>query len=562
MTLIEQIAQEVKLYSEQVELEDGHYFNHRELIKRINLYQNNKFLECDDKNAVFWNIAAPLIPHFSKNIDLDTKNFYVAGVGEANSRQAWVMNVKFRRWAGDNGFALTLNDLSEGVSTYGTIVWKLVDDTEGRRIEECDFNNLYYDPLVKNINDSNIMEEHRLTEYEVKERFPKVNIEKFKKWAEPIGKAHKETGLKKYKVWEFCGYNDGNYVHKIVAGAGANEIVLHEFANADKKKPTYYDFHLHRYKGRHLRIGVYERLFDLQERCNTLVNQNAETTAIASLLLLKTTDPNTKGNVLSGAISGQIISTQDLEQVVLDNRGLSSFLQEMALIEAQALKLCMTPQVVTGETLPSHTPFRSMAALTNAAVSAFKDARDRLGYQIAYILEKEIFPDLVKSWNAGEVIEFAESDGDLRLIDQIVVETKYNAWLMGEKSKGRVPNEEERQRQKQIIQESWERGGRKLKIEKGFFNFKYGLKLNPTGEAEDKATKNDVYFNILQWIQTNPALQNNPYFKSYVEDNGIPSFRLTQEEIAQFQQTQTAFQPNRKKEDLMSAIKNPSGASA
>jgi hypothetical protein len=53
--------------------------DHHETIKRINLYQNNKFLECNDEGAIFWNLATPHVPHFAKNIDINNKNFRVEG---------------------------------------------------------------------------------------------------------------------------------------------------------------------------------------------------------------------------------------------------------------------------------------------------------------------------------------------------------------------------------------------------------------------------------------------------------------------------------------------------
>lgn len=553
MTLYEQISQEVERYTRPVEIYEGHYFDHRKTIKRINLYQINKFLECDDESAVFWNLAAPHVPHFAKNIDLDTKNFKVFGEGEVNFAQAWIMNLKFQQWAQKNGFALTLNDLSEGAATYGTVVWKLVDDEDGKRIEECNFNTLYYDPLVRNINDSNIIELHELSENEIRNRFPKADIEEVMRRAE---KTDKNTEYSKVKVWEFCGYHDGKYAHKILVGAGENEYVLHDFKNASPDKPTYFDFHIHRYKGRHLRIGVYERLFALQERCNALVNQNAETTAIASLLLLRSEDPNVRGNVLNGARSGQIITSRDLQQVPMDNRNIGGFMNEMQMLEAQATKLCLTPEVVTGEALPSHTPFRSVAALTNAAVSAFKNTRDRMGLTVSQILLDHIFPSLVQNWNKGEIIEISGNEEDIRNYDRLIINVRTNNWLKGKLAQGETPSPEETEEYKTKMQEDFDTNGRKLQIEKNFFNFKYGLKMNPTGENYSQEQMNDAYFNAMQMKGTNPMVAQDPMFRQYLERNGITPFRYTQAEMAQMAQGQTAFQPTKSggKDSLSSMI--------
>ncbi len=466
-----------------------------------------------------------------------------------------MLNVKYKKWATQHGFALTLNDLSEGVATYGTIVWKVVEGKDGKYIEECDFNNLYYDPLVKNINDSNIIEKHELTRAEIQAHYPKINWNEFKHRAEQVGADRKQLS-DKWIVWEFTGYEKeaNKFVHKIVAGAGDDEMTL--FSEPfDPEKPRYFDFHVHRYKGRHLRIGIYERLFSLQERINELVNQNAETTAISSLLLLRTTDPNTRGNVLQGAISGQIITSSDLEQVPMDNRNLSSFLQEMALIEAQATKLCLTPEVISGESLPSHTPFRSMAALTNAAKSAFKNTRDRLGVTITKILMDYILPDQVKKWNRGEIIEIMDNTEDINYFDQVTINHRLNQWLEQKFANNQTVLPEEQEQFKQSILKDMETGGRKLKIEKGFFNFEFGFTMNPTGENADRDQQNDVYFNALQFAMNAPYIVEHPLYRQYLEINGIPPFKMTKEQLMQQQENVSNFQPTSgKKDSLMSKI--------
>ena len=554
MKISQYIEERKKAFSEPIELEDNVFFDHRETIKRINLYQNNKFVECNDGNAIFWNLAAPHVPHFAKNIDLDTKNFKVEGKGDANSIQAWILNMNFVLWARLHGFAITLNDLFESVSIYGTTVWKLVADGK-KHIEECDLKRLYYDPSVKNINDSDIIEVHELTEAQVKKHYPDINFEEFKRVAAKQITSIGRSNTAKYIIHEFSGWFDDKETHQIVAGSGENEMVLHKEA----KKEIYFDFHLSRYRNRHLRIGIYERLFALQERMNTLVNQNAETTAIASLLLLRTTDPNTTGNVLQGAISGQIINSADLEQIGIDNRFLNNFLQEMALIEAQAVKLCLTPEVITGEKMPSHTPFRSVAVLTSAARSAFKNTRDRLGLKITQILIDEILPDQVKSWNRGEIIEIADNEADIIAYDRAVVKWRMADWLKKRMASGNNPSEDEKENFRQNILNSLEEGGRKLEIKKGFFNFKYGLIINPTGETADRETQNDVSFNALQMIQMNPAIVNNPIFRQYAERNGLPAFKFTPEEVAQYAQSNVGgFQPvGGEKKDKLMAMADP-----
>ena len=138
MTINDQIQQEWDNFQDNsVEVIDGYYFSQSENIKRITLYINDKFLGDVEDNAIFWNLSTPRIPHFAKNIDLDTKDLETYGVGDVNFFQNWVLKMKFSKWVKDNEFALTLNDLSEGISTYGSIIWKKIMNKGIADIEEA-----------------------------------------------------------------------------------------------------------------------------------------------------------------------------------------------------------------------------------------------------------------------------------------------------------------------------------------------------------------------------------------------------------------------------------------
>jgi hypothetical protein len=98
--------------------------------------------------------------------------------------------------------------------------------------------------------------------------------------------------------------------------------------------------------------------------------------------------------------------------------------------------------------------------------------------------------------------------------------------------------------------------GRKIEIPKGFFNFKYGIRFNITGESFDKQQQNDAYFNALQMVQGNPAITNIPLFKQYCENNGISWWKLTPKQQAELVQGQQAGQmPRQPRQDaLMSQV--------
>ena len=98
-------------------------YSQQEVLDRINAYINDKYLERDD-DALFWNISNSRITHFAKLIGVDTKDFLPYGLGEYNMFQSWALRKMVKKWFYDNSFYQTLNDISEGVATYGSVVWK------------------------------------------------------------------------------------------------------------------------------------------------------------------------------------------------------------------------------------------------------------------------------------------------------------------------------------------------------------------------------------------------------------------------------------------------------
>jgi hypothetical protein len=535
------VQDEVKEYREKSLRIDGGYFSQYNTIRRINLYINSQYLErnADAEGLIFWNISTPRIIHVAKNIDLDTKDLMPFGKGNTNYWQAWILKLKFKKWLKDNHFSLVLNDLSEGVATYGSIIWKKYTDPKTKEVKlaECDLRRLAFKSSVKSCRDTNIVEMHYLTETEIREKegaWDNIDLLlKNAKRGEGKGEDLDPTAL--YEVWERVGEvidtkNKVHYTHYIGGGYGEKEVIAYEEEIKREENP-YYDFHIGRYRGRWLRVGVVERLFYQQERANTLVNQNAESTQIASLLLMRSNDPNTYGNVLQGAISGQIINSTDLQQVGIDNRAFNVMLGELDRIEKQADALCFTPAVITGDKMPASIPFRGMATMANAAKSAFQYIRETIGETVSNLLTEEILPSIVKGWNRGGIIDMIDDMEDIKLFDEAIIKSKQMEVLKKNLENGIVTTTEQLDLIAQEVSKMIEKQGRKIEIPKGFFNFDYGISLDVVGEAIDKNQQNDVYAQIIPLILQNPAIKNDPYFRQWVENNGISPTTMTVEEL-------------------------------
>jgi len=534
MKIGQQVKNVIEKSNKPFEIIKGLSFDYRKTINRIYFYKNDKFVDCTDDTAVFWNVVKPYIMHYSKNIDLDTKDFNAIGRGDTNYYQSWVLKIRFNKWSDENNLSIKIDDLTQLVSEFGSFVWKLVKNEDGLNdIEPCDLRNIYFDPSVKSIRDTDIVELHYLTDKEIRNK-----SDVWDNTEELIEKASENKDdvvneFERKEIWEFTGYidNDGKNKYMRIIGSGyGDELVIAYKEEIKKEDCRYFDFHLDKFSGRWLRIGAYESNFILQERANTLVNENAAASAIASLLLLRSQDPNTKGNVLRGAISGQIITSTDLQQIGIDNRAAGALLNELDRIETQVRKNLMLPDVATGDQLPSGTTFRGQAIMSNAYKSAFKQMRNRIAEPLKDIIQKYILPELVKEWNKEEMLELVGNEDDIEMYDE-AVKTARKIELVKAKNEAGVQLEEgELERLDSDTDQKINRAGRSVKMGKKFFNFEYGFTIDPVGETFDKSQQNDAIVQAITLTASNPAIADIPAFDQLLENNGIKSFRLKPEQ--------------------------------
>lgn len=523
-------------YKKPVTLYDGIDYDLHEIVRRIVLYKNDKFLAAKE-GAIFWNMSTTRIPHFAKNIDFDTKDLQPYGMGEANITQVWILKQKYHLWLSRSELALILNNLSWNLSTFGSWVWKLRKEKGQWQIDEPNLCNLYFDPCVKSLRGVDKAEIHYLSKYDIM-----LKREAWENVDELLKRVESTPDNEDVEIWEYWGrdYEDETnkrFVHAYGYGYGDEEIVLFEEDESESDDP-YYDFHVGEYDGRWLRKGVVERLFPIQERANALVNQNAATTEIASMVLLRSSNPEMTGNVFSNAETGDIVTSTDLQQIAIDNRAISTFISEMALLEQQADRLCLTPQVVTGEALPSGTPFRSVATISNAAKSTFGFIRQSIGETISQIMMNRILPTVVKGWQSGEIMEIAQDQEDITMYDKSLKAVAKRQTFVDNLLKGVIiPEDQLEEMVAPMVEATLEREGRKVEIPPNYFNFEYGIRLNVTGESQDKQQQNDAMFNALQMAAGNPALVNTPMFRQYLENNGLEYWKLTPEEVQTLQQS-------------------------
>jgi len=511
--------------TENVVLAEVVPFNQKQTIDRINLYVNQNYMERDD-DSVFWDLSTPRIVHFSKNLDFDSKD--LLPYGELDYMKSFVIREKTRAVYKNIKLYKTINTLCKDLATYGSGVLKVIGKGEKADISRVEIRNLYLDPATENLRDSELLEYHYMTRDDLKKKKKVWD----KKILSEILSAEKNSDKEAFDVYEFWGYivddeGEANYKHAFVLAEGDNGMKVVFEEDTSIKKLPYYDYRIGEYRGRWLGIGVPERLFQLQHRINKLVNYNDQASEIATLLLFRTANGELQGNVLEKALNGDIINSEDLQQIGITQTAFNNFVAELKIIEDKADQLCFTPEVISGETMPSGTPFRGQALTANMALSSFTQERQNIGEDFGEMVYDEIIAPMVAKWNRSDYLLAVTEPADIEVYNQALL----NKVLRSKLLEGVVITPELVEGIRKDIETKPDKFERQVRVEKGYIDYDFGIRLNVTGESVNKAQKNDAYANALTWVLTNPGVINIPLFRQYLENNDIPWWKLTQSQL-------------------------------
>lgn len=522
--------------NDKLKIGESYYFNQRDTIRRAVLYSFSQFAE-RKSDAIFWNIGNSRVVHFSKNLELDTKD--LQPYGEYSFVQGFILRQLMSKAYEQMDLYQTLNDIAEDLAAFGSAVVKEYKDDKDIKLERVPLLDLYFDQSAKNIRDVDTVREYNLSRQDI--------LEKKDVWdgVEEFLDKKENKDKQNFCVREFWGYVDGEYRQAIVSEDLEKGKVFFNEPRKLEDNP-YHDFHCDSWRGRWLRIGVWERLFKLQERANQLVNQNAQATEIASLLLFRTANVDVQGNLLDSALNGQIINSEDLQQIGINNTGLNNFLNELKLIEDKADTLCLTPAFISGEQAPSGTPFRSLATMTNAAKSAFRMAKQNIGEKFGRVVKERLMKPIVAGWNSKDMEVLVTDEADVEVYKEALKKRSLIKKLLS----GTVITPDVENALDGQMEAMAGKLEPKVVVPKGFFDFDYAIKMNVTGESVDKAQMNDAMNNAIQMISQNPALNEIPLFKQYLENNSITWWKLTPKQKAEMAQG-LAVNPQTQKQDTM-----------
>lgn len=460
MDFYKRLEKEIDLYlNNQVEISDGVHFSQKKTIDRIMKFKNRDIsgtkIDDDLSYLYHFDIISPRVDSEVKNLRIDTKHIMPFSQNPRKDFAAiFITEAKLNEWMKENGEAEELKKALDEYVENGNVGFKKVSDG----YERVDPQNTYItNQKAESVNDTDIIERHEMTANELRKmKGNEWDSDKIDKVIEEMGEysfqATEETtddqsSKQYYEIYEFTGevseaqYNQvagkgGGDENKfflakiIVAGLrkshkGKKVVLFHEKLKGKEMEDFYKYAHRGKYSGRFWRTGMYELLFDHQIRANEIGRDIAKGLKWASKVIFQSPDQKILQNVRNDLVNGDIVITENLQQVDVRLRNLDQLIADWNRLIQDADTLSNSHEMVRGETMPSGTPFRLGAMLDKNAGKLFTVLRQKFAIPYRKVFKEWILPRLVEDLSGKEMFRLT---GDQEMIDrfrQIRVDSWY-----------------------------------------------------------------------------------------------------------------------------------------
>jgi hypothetical protein len=480
----------------------------------------------------------------SKQIDIDLKNIVFVPDDSADDATCVIARRQFKRWAKDNRFSEDLNEFVERFPFYGSVVVK----KRGKDYDIVPINTLRNQPDAKSLNTASyVIIEHNIPAWEA-QAMPNWDLSGIEyKW-DDILTVYERYGRVPKRFFDKTApeYESVDTMSVLVCdhkGKKENSGIL--FIEEIKKRP-FEEAHWKKRDGRWLGVGEIENNFENQKARNLVFNLRTRSVLWSAKNIFQSTDETLAKNLITEVKDGDVLYIQpngNVTPVNTQTKASNDYNSMDEIVEANSDQKSFTFEVATGEALPSGTPFRLGAVLSNTVNNHFSLKREKLELFIRNILNEFILPSFEKSFDSEELFNLA--DGDEAFDDLIadVLKVRVNSFIKDTVMKEfRVPNTDEIEAYKKRI---LKQKGHKIRLDKTLKDIKYKLDIVITGENIDIDKKLTTLTTLYQiYAQLGDPRANVVLSKIMrLQGESIPKGEGTQAPNQMMQQVQQLTQP-------------------
>ena len=406
-------------FDSTVELAEGLKYSLKDTNRQIEFITNSKYLSGDldefGREKPYYNIANFRLNVGIRATDFDTKDIQVVSDTRDYVR-SMLISKEIDRWMKQVNFAKTLNRMVEKRPKYGWLLVKRVMTDGKLDIQIVDARNAVVNQT--GIMRSPIIEKHTLTRAELAS---KADV-----WDNVQGLL--DLGLEEYAIQEITGEmpdsvaggsEDTYSLYKYIIFEDGEDNSFELFSETLKDNP-YKTVSWAAMDGR-LGRGLIEDMFEAQTGTNEVKLLERDAVILASKTGFVTNDDTLENNIITDLDNGFILKLDEnktFTQVNTMTNALPAFDRLKADWDEQAEKVTSTFEALTGETLPSGTPFRSVAIQNQEASSLFSYRREEMGIFLTELFNDWIIPELIKNINQEHILASEFNAEELSKIDE------------------------------------------------------------------------------------------------------------------------------------------------
>lgn len=516
-----------------IEIVYGLKFNAYKNFKTIEYYTSSQYLDGnkDDlgRRIPFYNVLNYRVNTAVKATDFDTKDIQlVSSTGDYT--RVMLLNKEMRNWFKEVNFAKTINKMIYTRPKYGELMVKKVERNGELDVQVVDWRNVVIDPcdvLRGTITEIHYMKPHKLIEKKDVWNFVDEALEgSTKERTDALGSSS-EASEDAVKIYECYGYfkesdvkDSEDDTYKLFKVIMTDDYILW---HKEITELPYKTLSWEEVPGR-IGRGVVEDGFEAQIWTNDAVVKERDIMEIASKVFWKTTDDSVEDNSLIGLDTGSIIHLQDGKDFVQVNAVPTSLPQISQVIQKwdeQYQRVSSSFDSVTGESMPSRTPFRTVAVLNEAGSSMFNLKREEFGIFITEIIYDWVLPHLSKKINKAHLLASEFTAEELQMIDDAFGNSYANQFLKEAVLRGEIVYQDEYEQisklAKDLVRKT--KNIRFLDIPEGYFkDLKVKVDIITTGENIDKAAMFESLNNIfIAYAQNAQAVKADPVLSKLFE---------------------------------------------
>lgn len=555
-----------------VTIMDGLFHDPKEIIKQIEFYTNSKYLENNSgKHQKFYNIINYRVNVATRATEFDTKDIVIFSDNPKHYIKSMIFGKEVKKWIRKTKVAKIINDFSFTRAKYGGVLIKKVKKDGEIYLEIPEWKNVIFDPV--DIKHGIKIEKHYLTPVQLKAKAGIWN--KYEENAQAIY----ETLQSIYgKDWnsanrvcvlevegefskEYLGEDDDSFClqkHFILADKEEEPVaVLH---SQEQKTSDYKYLPWLEASGRSLGIGIAEDGFEAQIATNDAILKWDDIMEVASRPVVVSDSDILQNNILDDMVVGDVLRVEKGSQTSLLNMTPPSLVELRNAVEQwdnQYSRATSTFEAVTGETMPSGTPFRSVAMQNQEAQSMFLYRREEADIFWREVITDWVLPHVKSKLTREHILASDFTIDELMMIDEAFSIDKANKKVIENAIKGKAMTQEEYEKeiqlQKELIQKTGSR--RFIEIPNDYFkDAEFDVDILITGEQLNKSATFESISNILATVGSNPAILQDPImnklFAKVVElaGVGISPTEITNALNKQTQQTENPEQINLKEQ--------------